>query len=249
MADLYANISIGHENDWNTLETRIVAAAQCHSDAIVISKATPSLNIPDNKKYVSINSKWGYLPYLEVANKSEVDELTVRKINELTEEIGIPVIWSITDTEAGAWVLENTKCSEIKIHFDSRNDLDLWKFCEERFDHTIVPFGSIVETAKAKHWKLKKHITIYHAAYKMPSPIEALGLEKIELCKEYSDNVGYEGRSADIYPDCAVELKNVKFIEKYLGDEAGDLGDAVLTPERFYDMFINLNQIEIANGK
>lgn len=249
MADLYANISIGHENDWNTLENRIIAAAQCHSDAIVISKATPSLNIPDNKKYVSINSKWGYLPYLEVANKSEVDELTVRKINELTEEIGIPVIWSITDTEAGAWVLENTKCSEIKIHFDSRNDLDLWKFCEERFDHTIVPFGSIVETAKAKHWKLKKHITIYHAAYKMPSPIEALGLEKIELCKEYSDNVGYEGRSADIYPDCAVELKNVKFIEKYLGDEAGDLGDAVLTPERFYDMFINLNQIEIANGK
>jgi len=34
-----------------------------------------------------------------------------------------------------------------------------------------------------------------------------------------------------------------------LGDEAGDLGEAVLTPERFYDMFINLNQIEIANGK
>ena len=45
------------------------------------------------------------------------------------------------------------------------------------------------------------------------------------------------------------EIKNVDFIEKYLGDEAGDLGEAVLTPERFYDMFINLNQIEIANGK
>ena len=86
MADLYANISIGHENDWNTLKTRIIAAAQCHSDAIVISKATPSLNIPENKKYVSINSKWGHLPYLEVANKSEVDQLSVRKINDLTDQ-------------------------------------------------------------------------------------------------------------------------------------------------------------------
>ena len=65
MADLYANISIGHENDWNVLEKRIIAAAQCHSDAIVISKATPEFTIPKNKKYVSIKSKWGNLHYLE----------------------------------------------------------------------------------------------------------------------------------------------------------------------------------------
>jgi|TARA_B100001093_G_scaffold392003_1_gene378497 sialic acid synthase SpsE len=249
MAKLYANISIGHENDWQVLEKRIIAAAQCHSDAIVISKATPDITIPKNKKYVSINSKWGHLPYIDVAKRSEVDELNARKIKNLTEDIGIPIIWSITDTEAGAWVIENTDCRDIKIHFDARNDFDLWKFCEERFEKITVPFGSIIETQKPKLWKLKENVSIYHAAYKMPSPIESLNLDKIEIIKEYSNFIGYEGRSADIYPDCAVELKNVDFIEKYLGDEAGDLGEAVLTPERFYDMFINLNQIEIANGK
>lgn len=249
MADLYANISIGHENDWNILEKRIIAAAQCHSDAIVLSKATPEFTIPKNKKYVSINSKWGHLPYIDVAKKSEVDELTVRKINSLTEDIGIPMIWSITDTEAGNWVLENTECRNIKIHFDSRNDFDLWKFCEDRFEYITVPFGSVLETMKPKIWNTKENISVYHAAYKMPSPIEDLGLEKLEILKDYSQRVGYEGRSADIYPDCAVELKNITFIEKFLGDEADDLGDAVLTPSRFYDMFVNLNQIEIANGK
>ena len=249
MADLYANISIGHENDWKVLEKRIIAAAQCHSDAIVISKATPEFTIPKNKKYVSIKSKWGNLPYLEVANKSEIDQLTAKKIKKLTEEIGIPVIWSITDTEAGSWVLENTDCKNIKIHFESRNDWDLWQFCEERFETITVPFGSILETMKPKLWKARENVYVYHAAYKMPSPIEALGLEKLEVLKDYSSRIGYEGRSADIYPDCAVELKNVDFIEKYLGDDAGDLGEAVLTPKRFYDMFINLNQIEIANGK
>lgn len=248
MADLYANISMGHENDWNTLEKRIITAAQCHSDAIVISKSTPSIMIPKNKHYVSINSKWGHRPYLEVAKKSEIDELTIRKIEKLTDEIGIPVIWSITDTEAGAWVLENTKCKKIKIHFDARNNFDLWMFCKERFEHVIVPYGSILETSKPGFWYELDYVTVYHAAYKMPSNVEELNFDTIETCKEYSSRVGYEGRSADIYPDCAVELKNVTFIEKYLGDEAGDLGEAVLTPERFYDMFINLNQLEIANG-
>ena len=249
MAELYANISMGHENDWKVLEKRIIAAAQCHSDAIVISKSTPEFVIPENKKYVSIDSKWGNLAYIEVANRSEIDQLNAKKIKTLTEEIGIPVIWSITDTEAGAWVLENTDCSTIKIHFESRNDWDLWQFCNDRFEHTIIPLGSILETMKPKLWKCNENISVYHAAYKMPSSIEGLALDKIELLKDYSNIVGYEGRSADIYPDCAVELKNVDFIEKYLGDDAGDLGEAVLTPKRFYDMFINLNQIEIANGK
>lgn len=248
MAELYANISIGHENDWTVLEKRIIAAAQCHSDAVVISKSTPDFTIPENKKYVSINSKWGHLPYIEVAKKSEIDEFNAQKLNKLTEEIGIPVIWSITDSEAGHWVLENTNCSKIKIHFDSRNDWDLWVFCDLQFEEFILPFGNILETLKPKNWKSRKDVSVYHAAYKMPSPIEALGLDKLELLKEYSDRVGYEGRSSDIYPDCAVELKNINYIEKFLGDDAGDLGDAVLTPKRFYDMFINLNQLEIANG-
>ena len=90
---------------------------------------------------------------------------------------------------------------------------------------------------------------MYHAAYKFPSQIEELNLQNIEILKDYSPRVGYEGRSPDIYPDCAVELKNVNYIEKYLGDEAGDLGEAVLTPERFYDLFVNLNQLEMAHGK
>jgi len=248
MAELYANISMGHENDWNILENRIIAAAQCHSDAIVICKSTPSIMIPENKKYVSINSKWGHMAYIDVANKSEIDQENAQKINALTEEIGIPVIWSVTDDIAGAWVIENTDCEHIKIHFDARNNWDLWRFCEDRFSEIIIPFGSILETQKQKIWKNKENISVYHAPYKFPSSIEDLNLHVLEELKEYSNTVGYEGRSADIYPDCAVELKNISYIEKFLGDDAGDLGDAVLTPKRFYDMFINLNQLEIANG-
>ena len=54
MIDLYANISMGHENDFEVIKNRIIAAAQCNADAVVISKATPKLSIP--KKSKSINA-------------------------------------------------------------------------------------------------------------------------------------------------------------------------------------------------
>ena len=68
--ELYANISIGHENDWEIIKSRVVAAAQCNADAVIISKSTPSISIPEHQKYTRINSKWGSLPYIDVAKKS-----------------------------------------------------------------------------------------------------------------------------------------------------------------------------------
>ena len=50
MIDLYANISMGHENDFEVIKKRIIAAAQCNADAVVLSKATPKLSIPKNKQ-------------------------------------------------------------------------------------------------------------------------------------------------------------------------------------------------------
>ena len=117
MIDLYANISMGHENDFEVIKKRIIAAAQCNADAVVLSKATPKLSIPKNKQYVSIESKWGHLPYIEVAKKSEVDDLTVKRINDLVEEIGIPLIWSVTDTQAASWVKDHSTSHKIKIHY------------------------------------------------------------------------------------------------------------------------------------
>ena len=80
MIELYANIGIGHENDWEVIKSRVVAAAQCNADAVVMTKTTPKLSIPENKKYVGIQSKWGFIPYIEAAQKSELDDLNCKKL-------------------------------------------------------------------------------------------------------------------------------------------------------------------------
>ena len=252
MIELYANIGIGHENDWDCLYGRIVAAAQCNADAIVMTKSTPKLAIPEHKKYLSISSKWGNLPYIEVAQKSEIDELTVRKFNKLTEEIGIPVIWCITDSEAGSWVKENTDCQHVKIHYDSTNDKETVDFCLNNFNKVMYAGHGewkdhIISQCKNKNDREK--FSFYHATPKFPAKIEEINLNKMLDFVKLSDfKIGYEGRCEGIFPDCAVVFKNVDYIEKYLGDEES-FNSAVLTHQEFYDFFINMNQLEIANGK
>lgn len=252
MINLFANIGIGHENDWEIIKSRVVAAAQCNADAIIMTKTTPKLSIPEHKKYVGIESKWGYLPYLEVAEKSEMDELTVRKFNELTKQIGIPVIWCVTDEDAADWVISNTDCRDVKIHFDSREDWGFVDYCFNNFD-TIKYCGSDENCQKLydKYNRTQRgeKLSFYHTADKFPTTIEELNLKRIEeLRKNYPHaSIGYEGRCEDIYPDCAVVFKNVDYVEKYLGDEE-EFNTAVLTHQKFYDFFINMNQLEVANG-
>ena len=252
MIKLYANIGMGHENDWQTIKSRVVAAAQCNADAIVMTKSTPRIAIPENKKYVGIESKWGYLPYLEVAEKSEIDDLNVSRFNKLVEQIGIPVIWCVTDIDAADWVITNTSNRDCKIHYDSRNDLTLIDFVFNNFN-TVKYCGSDenVDLLYSKYNRTQREtkLSIYHTADKFPTTIEALNLSRIEELKNKYPHasIGYEGRCEDIYPDCAVVLKNVDYVEKYLGDEE-EFNSAVLTHQKFYDFFINMNQLEVANG-
>tara|TARA_A100001391_G_C5059486_1_gene275655 strand:+ start:541 stop:1299 length:759 start_codon:yes stop_codon:yes gene_type:complete len=248
--ELFANISIGHENDFDVLHKRIVAAAQCNADAVVLSKSTPHLAIQPNKQYLQIDSKWGSLPYLEVAKRSEIDEENCEKVLNLIEQIGIPLKWSVTDVESALWVKRNTGTNNIKIHYDSRNDQGLVEFVSDNFQW--ITYGGndkLIDLLLDRMGKPKyrKRVNLYHSTTKFPPQVEELNLDVLEKYKSRPHvGVGYEGRCEDIFPDCAVVFKNIDFIEKFLGDD--DSTGAVLSPQKFYDFFVNMNQLEIANG-
>jgi len=245
MTKLYANIGLGHENNVSVLETRLIAAAQCNADAVVITKSTPSLLIPHEKKYLSIPSRWGHLPYIEVAKRSELDFESANHISQLSKQIGIPIIWSVTDSQAAEFVKEHCDAKIVKLHHSAINLYELVRFCKDNFKEIIFNYKHLEEASVLFPHKHK--VTVYYTTDAFPPNIQEMQLKQIDELLKQKYIVGYESRDAGIFPSVSVAYKGVDYIEKYLGDEDSD-NPAILTPEQFYDYFKNLEILEVANG-
>lgn len=239
---LYANIGVGHENDIDVLKQRVVSAAQCNADAVVIGKSTPVKTIPKSKKYVPIQSKWGTMAYIDVAKRSEVSSENAKQLTKFCNDIGIPLIWSVTDNQAGAWVREHCNANTIKIHYDAIDPIELIQYCKDNFDHVIYSHKYVDDVMNYYRRKDYRMFTIYYASEEFPPTIEQLQLGNInELRRRFPDMLlAYEGREAGIFPGVAVAYKDVNFIEKYLGDDDSD-NTSILTPEQFYDFWNSMN--------
>jgi|TARA_R110000803_G_scaffold41704_6_gene89643 sialic acid synthase SpsE len=245
---LYANIGIGHENDIDILKQRVVSAATGNADAVVLSKSTPTKVVPANKKYVPIVSKWGTMAYIDVAKRSELTPANAIEITRFCDDIGIPLIWSVTDDQAASWVREHCNATTLKLHYDAINPIDLIQYAKDNFEHVIYSHQYVHDVLRYYVKAKRNKFTIYYASKEFPPKIDELELGHIDhLQHTFPDiTLAYESREAGIFPGIAVAYKGVTFIEKYLGDNDSD-NPCILTPQQFYDFWNSMNIMYDAN--
>lgn len=248
MTKLYANISIGHENDLELLQQRVVAAAQCNADAIVISKSTPHLVIPEEKRYVAIDTKWGTMPYIDAAKRSELTESNAESLVRFCADIGIPIIWSITDSEAGDFIKEHCSPEIVKLHNSAPDPDELVRYSRDRFEHVIYNIRDyeLVSAQCGTRTNDKRQYSFYYTTDAFPPETTELNFNKLDWFIKNEFSIGYEGREAGIFPTIALGYKGVTFVEKYIGEPDSD-NPSILTPAQFYDMFNSMYIMEQAN--
>lgn len=248
MTKLYANISIDHQNQNHVLEGRIVAAAQCNADAVVIHKTTPGLIIPEEKKYVPVSSRWGTLSYIDFAKRCELDDECVDHIIHLCDRIGIPIIWCVTDNISAEYIKNNTNSTVIKIHSAAIDLQDLAVFCSNNFDHVIYPH-SLEDFVLGRYIKSKdkNKYSLYYTPLGDVITLETLNFKILDSLRQTHLNVGYESRTNTLFPCVATAYKSIEYIEKYLGD-TDNSNDSVMNPQQFYDLYKNLEILETAHG-
>lgn len=246
MTKIYANISIDHQQRYNVLEQRIVAAAQCNADAIILTKSNPVRIIPEEKKYIPVESRWGTIPYIDYARKSELTPELVASLHNLCSHIGITLIWCVTDIESASFVKEHCDTGTIKIHNNAVDMYDVSQFCFDNFSYVIYPAAMSTTVESWYNFKTRMNFSICYTPDS--AKLEDLKLNSIDKLKQKHLNVGYESRYSGIFPCVATAFKDVSFIEKYLGDSDTN-NDTVLPPEVFYELFRNLEILGAANGQ
>lgn len=245
---IYANIGFAHENDWEVIQQRVISAAQCNADAVVFNKSTPHIMVPEEKKYVALDTKWGTMPYIEVAKRSELSSENAERLVDFTNEIGIPLIWSITDSEAGDFIREIGASETVKLHNDAVDTDELVRYCKDRFSHAIFNINDyeLVTSLYGSRALDKKHYSFYYTTAEFPPKPTELKLSNLDWYIKNEFQIGYEGREAGIFPTIALGYRGVSFIEKYLGDDDSD-NPSILTPAQFYDLFNSLLVMEDAD--
>jgi sialic acid synthase SpsE len=185
------------------------------------------------------------LPYIEVAKRSELDKETAVRVTKLADQIGIPVIWSVTDSTAAEFVKEYCNATTVKLHNSAINIYELSRYCKDNFSKIIFNYKHLNDANIL--FPQKHKVTVYYTTDDFPPKLEEMDLSTIDKLLLQKYRVGYESKDAGIFPSVAVAYKGVEFIEKYLGDEDSD-NASILTPQQFYDYYKNLEILEIANG-
>ena len=244
---LQANIGVGHENSKAVLDARVVAAAQCNADAVVLTKTTPRLLIPEEKKYVAIQSKWGTKPYIEVANLSELSEETTEHVTKLCENIGIPLIWSVTDQDALQFVKDYSTVNELKIHNDAIEVELLIPYCYNNIDYAYIP-NKHIDLVNQYYQRKHKRFAVYHTTDGYAPEVSELNLDVLDKMKFLNYTTGYESKEAGIFPAMATMYKGIDYLEAYLGDEKENM-PGVLEPAQFFDLWNSCNILLTADGR
>ncbi len=234
---LVAEIGINHNGYLDRAKLLIDHAVDAGFDFVKFQKRTPALCVPEKQKNTMKETPWGQMKYIDYRERLEFGFLEYESIKEYCEKKNIEWFASAWDIPS-AQFLRRLGRKIIKIPSAKLTDIDLIKYCREKFPWLIISTGMSTEAEIQKAYVEGQPNVIMHSVSIYPTKVEDSMLNYIRWLKnKYPVNeIGYSGHEEGTDLSVAAVACGATWIERHITLDKNSWGSDQLMSLEYSDM-------------
>lgn len=217
---LIAEIGINHNGSVNEAKKLIDLAKKYNFDCVKFQKRDLNICIPEDQKYISRETPWGYISYLDYKKKIELNEKQYAELLKYCKKINIGMFTSCWDANSlGQMKKFNFKYN--KIASAMVTNLTFLKLVAKERKKTFISTGmctmkDIINAVKIFK-KNKCSFVLMHSISIYPCEEQLLNLNLILTLKnKFKCEVGYSGHETSVSPSIAAYFLGADYIERHI---------------------------------
>ena len=217
---LIAEIGINHNGSVNEAKKLIDLAKKYNFDCVKFQKRDLNICMPEDQKYISRETPWGYISYLDYKKKIELNEKQYAELLKYCKKINIGMFTSCWDVNSlGQMKKFNFKYN--KIASAMVTNLTFLKLVAKERKKTFISTGmctmkDIINAVKIFK-KNKCSFVLMHSISIYPCEEQLLNLNLILTLKnKFKCEVGYSGHETTVSPSIAAYFLGADYIERHI---------------------------------
>lgn len=213
-------IGINHNGSLKTALRLIRKCKEAGVSVVKFQKRTPDICVPENQKFITRDTPWGEMSYIDYKKKIEFEKKEYDLIDLYCKKIGIEWTASVWDIPSFHFI-NQYNVPFIKIPSAKLTDCDLLNVIKDQSKSKVIlstgmsTLDEIKKASKILHDKLYS-LLLCNSSY--PSNDSQLDINALQLLKEeFPDKIiGYSGHEIDLFPTIVAVSAGAKIIERHI---------------------------------
>lgn len=252
---IIAEIGINHNGDIEIAKELIDVAVFAKCDAVKFQKRTPDICVPEQQKYISRETPWGEMSYIDYRHRVEFGLDEYKEIDRYCESKNMPWFASVWDLDSLEFLqqfdLKYNKVASAMIAY-----IPLLEKIASKKKYTFISTGmstlSEIKKVVEIFREMQCPFEIMHCISTYPMNTEDANLNIIEmLSNKFHCDVGYSGHEPGLVISYAAVTLGATSIERHITLDRSMWGTdqaASLEPVGLYNLVGAIRKIEKAFG-
>lgn len=247
---IVGEIGINHNGSVSLATDLIDAAVDAGFNYVKFQKRDPDISTPFSQKEVIKKTPWGNMRYIDYKKRIEFDRIDYDYISQYCKKRNIGWFASVWDMSSAKF-LYDMNCSIVKIPSAKLTDLDLLRYCRQRFEYVIMSTGMSTEEEIRHSYIIGKPDVLMHSVSIYPTNFDNVNLKYISWLKNnyHCKEVGYSGHEEGIDLSTAAAACGATWIERHITLNKNYWGSdhiVSIIPSEMKEMVLRIRNVEKA---